>query len=476
MKEGYIKQSDRKKILLLTDDIRVHSGVAQIGRELINNTSGHYNWVQLAGSVKHPEKGEIIDYSKDINEQQGLEDSYVKLYPVDGYGDESILREIIKIEKPDAILLITDPRYFMWLFQMEEEIRSKIPIAYLNIWDDMPAPQYNEEFYDSCDALFGISKQTVAINKIVLGDKANDKIIKYVPHGLDDKKFFPIEEVSEQYTKFKDSITHNTERDFILFFNSRNIRRKSIPDALVAWKLFIDTLTTEEREKCLFVLHTEPSSVHGTDLQSVIEYIFGEDERTVVISNQKLPHEQMNWLYNLADGVILLSSAEGWGLALTEALLTGTPIIANVTGGMQDQMRFVDDEGEWYTNDKDVPSNHNKTYSKHGEWALPVYPKALSLVGSPTTPYIWDSRCSAEDATKRIAQLYNMRPEWRKKIGESGRKWATGDEAGFTAEKMSQTFTEGMEELFSTWTPRENFVFLKDTDYQTRTIKHKLQY
>ena len=143
---------------------------------------------------------------------------------------------------------------------------------------------------------------------------------------------------------------------------------------------------------------------------------------------------------------------------------------------MQDQMRFVDDKGEWYTNNKDVPSNHNKTYSEHGEWALPVYPQALSLVGSPTTPYIWDSRCTAEDATKRIAELYNMRPEWRKKIGESGRKWATGDEAGFTAEKMGQTFTEGMEELFSTWTPRENFVFLKDTDYQTRTIKHKLEY
>ena len=57
MKEGYIKQSDRKKILLLTDDIRVHSGVAQVGREIIFNTAHNYNWCQLAGSVKHPDKG-----------------------------------------------------------------------------------------------------------------------------------------------------------------------------------------------------------------------------------------------------------------------------------------------------------------------------------------------------------------------------------------------------------------------------------
>jgi hypothetical protein len=34
---------------------------------------------------------------------------------------------------------------------------------------------------------------------------------------------------------------------------------------------------------------------------------------------------------------------------LTEAILVGNPIIANVTGGMQDQMRFEDEEGNWFT-------------------------------------------------------------------------------------------------------------------------------
>ena len=184
MKEGYIKPSDRKKILLLTDDIRVHSGVAHIGREMVINTSHHYNWVQIAGAVKHPEAGQRHDLSADTNTKAGIEDSSVILYPTDGYGNPDLVREIIKIEKPDAILLITDPRYFVWLFQIENEIRKEIPIVYLNIWDDYPAPMYNKEFYESCDALFGISKQTVNINRIVLGNKANDRILKYVPHGL----------------------------------------------------------------------------------------------------------------------------------------------------------------------------------------------------------------------------------------------------------------------------------------------------
>ena len=42
-----------------------------------------------------------------------------------------------------------------------------------------------------------------------------------------------------------------------------------------------------------------------------------------------------------------MSSNEGWGLSLTEAMITGTMIIPNVTGGMQDQCRFENEKGEW---------------------------------------------------------------------------------------------------------------------------------
>jgi len=476
MKEGYIKKEDRKKILLLTDDIRVHSGVAQIGREMVLNTCHHYNWVQLAGAVKHPDKGKRMDMSEDTNKKAGISDSSVILYPTDGYGNPDLLRQIIQLEKPDAIFLITDPRYFVWVFQMENEIRKNIPIAYLNIWDDYPAPMYNKEFYESCDALFGISKQTVNINQIVLGEKGNAKIIKYVPHGLDNKNFTPLNSTDPKLQEFKKYLSRGKEYDFILLFNSRNIRRKSIPDTILAWKLFLDTLPKEKAEKCLLVLHTEPSSDHGTDLPAVIEYFFPEDDGNVVISNDKLPTEQMNLLYNAADGVILLSSAEGWGLSLTESLLTGTPFIANVTGGMQDQMRFEDENGDWFTPSSEVPSNHRGTYKTHGKWALPIFPTSRSIVGSPATPYIFDDRCEAEDAAKRISELYNMSKEERKELGKAGLEWATSDEAGFTSEKMSQRIVEGMDELFSTWSPREKFEFLKDTDYEKRSLKHKLVY
>jgi tetratricopeptide (TPR) repeat protein len=106
------------------------------------------------------------------------------------------------MEKPDAIFLITDPRYFTWLFNIENEIRKKMPIIYLNIWDSpFPYPLWNKVFYESCDVLLSISKQTKNINEVVLGDKAKNKIIKYIPHGLNEETYFPI---TPEYTKYKE--------------------------------------------------------------------------------------------------------------------------------------------------------------------------------------------------------------------------------------------------------------------------------
>ena len=476
MIEGYIKKEDRKKILLLTDDIRVHSGVAQVGRETVTNTAHRYNWVQLAGAVKHPEKNQIQDLSEATNKEIGIEDASVVLYPCDGYGDEKLVRLVIEREKPDAILLITDPRYFEWLFNIEDEIRSQIPITYLNIWDDLPAPMYNQDFYDSCDALFGISKQTKNINEMVLGDKAKNKVIKYIPHGLNHKKFYQLEENDKELINFKKQFHNSEGKEFTILFNSRNIRRKSIPDTILAWKLFLDKLPKNQRNKCQMVMHTQPIDQAGTDLPAVIRFLFPKEDHNIIMSHQKLTIEQMNLLYNNADGTILLSSAEGWGLSLTESELTGTPIIANVTGGMQDQMRFVDENDNWYTPTPDVPSNHRKTYTKCGEWALPVFPTNLSLVGSPKTPYIYDDRCSAEDAADQIMNLYKMGDKERKRIGNLGKEWALSEEAGFTAETMAQRISEGFEETFKNFKPKSRFTFTGDNEVNKKVLNHKLIY
>jgi glycosyltransferase involved in cell wall biosynthesis len=476
MKEKFkhLPQNERKKILLICDDIRVHSGVATVARELVLNTCHHFNWVNIAGAIKHPEQGKRLDLSNDTNMNAGISDASVFAYPVDGYGNPDLIRQMIKIEKPDAIMLITDPRYFEWLFAIENEVRKQCPIIYLNIWDDYPAPLYNKSFYESCDALLAISKQTKLINELVLGEKAKKKVIEYVPHGLNEKHFYPIENEKE-IQEVKSRIFEGEEKDFVLFFNSRNIRRKQIPDTMLAFRYFLDSLPKEKAEKCAFVLHTEVISEHGTDLEAVRKILFDEYPNAIYFSTGKLSPQELNQLYNIADAQILLTSNEGWGLSLTEAILAGTPIIANVTGGMQDQMGFIDENGNWFNPTPKLPSNHTGKLRKHGEWAFPVYPTNRSIQGSPKTPYIFDDRCTSEDAADRIKELYHMSSTERKERGLKGREWAI-EEAGLTGEAMGVRAIKAIDQLFSTWTPREKYELINCNEVKEDTIKHELLY
>lgn len=487
----------KKKILLITDDIRVHSGTAQIGRELVINTAYQYDWVQIAGAINHPEKGKKLDLSSEVDKFSRIEGSSVTLYPSDGYGNPDFLRKLIKIEKPDALLLITDPRYFEWVFNMESEIRKQLPIIYLNIWDDMPVPQYNREFYESCDLLLSISKQTKLINKLVLeggeipyrdldtkkfyeGNNQNRKapiLIKYLPHGLNSEIFKPLKGDDSLLNKLQQKIGGGKKYDFTLLFNSRNIRRKAIPDTILAWKLFKESLPTEKQDKVRFILHTDAVDNNGTDLPELISFLFPKKDDNIIISPSKISSEEMNVLYNIADAVILLSSNEGWGLSLTESLLSGTPFIANVTGGMQDQMRFEEkQDNSWFTPSIMLPSNNKATLHTHGEWAFPVFPSNLSLVGSPSTPYIFDDRCSSEDAFRQIMKVYTLSNQKRKEIGVEGREWAVGNEAGFCSKIMSERAISAIEELFNTWKIREKYEIYQDTDFKPRVLNHELVY
>ena len=300
----YLPKDKRKKIVVVCDDIRVHSGIATVAKEIVLHTAHHFNWVNIGGAMKHPDKGKKFDISADVNKMRDIDDASSIIYCVDGYGTEDEILNILAAEKPDALLLITDPRYFMHIFNMEDHIRKHCPIAYLNIWDDYPAPRYNQAFYESCDLLMGISKQTVNINKLVLEDVDNSKrVFKYVPHGLNhegDDSYHPISDDDKEMNEFRKGLFKNQEVDFVLFFNSRNIRRKQIPDTMLAFRTFLDGLPEEKAQKCRFVLHTEISTNHGTDLLKVAEFLFGENyPNAIVFSTAKLPRKSLNFLYNI---------------------------------------------------------------------------------------------------------------------------------------------------------------------------------
>ena len=479
MKEGYIEQAKRKKILLLSDDIRFTSGISTMAKEIVIGTAHRFNWVNLGAAIQHPEAGQRLDVCADTNQHAGITDSSVFIYPNNGYGSPEIIRQLLEVEKPDAIMFFTDPRYWIWLFQMENEVRKKIPMIYLNIWDDLPAPLYNRPYYESCDALMAISKQTKNINDMVLGEKAKDKVIRYVPHGINENVFYPITPDMEEYAKVQEKRKQyfgDNQPEFVLLYNARNIRRKCTSDLIAAYAQFCDKIGKEKAKKCALLLHTQQADENGTDLPAVIDLLCDPSYQRVVFTNGRYSPQEMCVMYNTADAVALVSSNEGWGLSITEGMMCGKPFVATVTGGMQDQMRFEDENGNWLNLTPDFPSNHFGTYKKHGKWAFPVFPSNMSIVGSIPTPYIFDDRADFREIADQIEKIYNLTPEEKTDIAKAAREWVTSDESMQSARWMCKNVISTVEDTFTNWTPRPTHEFIKIEKLPRKKLVHKLVY
>ena len=352
---------------------------------------------------------------------------------------------------------------------MEHELRQEMPIFYYNIWDDWPAPQYNEFFYESCDLIMNISKQTVAIvNDVWTKNPPEDWQVTYLPHGVSTKYFYPITVFDNEYQSVKDMKKQLTtdKVEFIFFYNSRNIRRKMPGDVVLAFKTFCDMLPKEKADKCALVMHTQPVDENGTDLPAVVRAICPEYK--VYFSDKKLDPHQLNYLYNMADVTVNMASNEGFGLGTCEALMAGTPIILNVTGGMQDQCGFrLKDKHVTAEDYNEIKSFHDdRKWKDHpdltwGEWVKPVWPSNRSMVGSPPTPYIFDDRCRFDDVAQAMKYWYDMDSEKRKECGMKGHEFVMSDESMMSSEAMSQNFIDHMDKAFEMWKPKKRYSIYK---------------
>ena len=459
----------KKKILLLSDDLRMSSGIGTMSKEFVLGTAHHYDWIQIGGAIKHPENGKVVDMNESIRNETGVKDANLKIYPVDGYGSPELLRQIMGIENPDAIMHYTDPRFWGWLYEMEHEVRQEMPIFYYNIWDDWPAPQYNENFYECSDLIMNISKQTVAIVKEVSKRKPRtDWDCTYIPHGISEKYFYPISVFDEEYKQVESMKKQLTDDniEFIVFYNNRNIRRKMTGDVIMAFKTFCDTLTEEEKNKCGLLMHTQPIDENGTDLPALIKAMC--PELKIYFSDRKLEPNQLNWLYNMADVTINIASNEGFGLGTCESLMSGTPIIVNITGGLQDQCGFKLKGKHVTAEDYDeIKSFHDdRKWKDHpdltwGEWVKPVWPSNRSLVGSIPTPYIYDDRCRFDDAGQAIKEWHDMDSDERRQCGMKGHEFVNKDDIMMSSKKMCQNFIDHMDKGFEMWKPRKRYSIFK---------------
>lgn len=287
-------------------------------------------------------------------------------------------------------------------------------------------------------------------------------ILNYVPHGINSKTFYPITEsdsVYTEFTKFKDDFYNKYQVKFIVFWNNRNIRRKQPGDVILAFRRFCDKLSDVDRSQCALLLHTDTVDENGTDLFAVQKAIAYNCK--VLFSDARIDDKILNFYYNLADVTLNIASNEGFGLSSAESIMAGTPVINNVTGGLQDHMRFEDDNGECIKFDSKFTTNHNGTFTNCGKWAYPVFPTNISLQGSVMTPYIFDERCSFDDVASGMYYWYCLPKNVRDGFGLAGREWLISEESRMSADNMCANVIKSIDMCLDMFVPASKFKLIK---------------
>jgi len=413
----------KKKILVLSDHPLSPSGVGTQTKYFIETMlkTGRYKFVCLGGAMKHD------NYEPTSVEPYGTD--WV-IYPVDGYGTEEAIRSVLQQEKPDLLWFMTDPRFYGWLWEMENEVRAVCPMVYYHVWDNHPAPMFNGDFYRSTDEVVCISKVTHDIVQKVAPTVSS----RYLPHAVNSDIFKKLKD-PESMQKIADVRKQvlgegKTTQDKTLFFwNNRNARRKQSGTIIWWFKEFLDEVG---HDKATLLMHTDARDPHGQDLPHLIDHL-GINEGQVLLSTQKVAPEELAVFYNVADYTINIADAEGFGLATLESLSCGTPIIVNMTGGLQEQV----------TNGKDW-------------FGWGIQPSSKAIIGSLQVPYIYEDRMNQGEFTDTLKKALNASKKAYKKMSIQGMAHVREN---YSFESFQKNWIETIDEVIEkhgSWDTRKN--------------------
>jgi len=412
-----MKENKKIKVLVLSDHPLSPSGVGTQTKYMIDSClkTKKFQFVCFGGAIKH------ADYTPRKVDPYG-EDWLI--FPVDGYGDHDMIRSAIRSHKPDILWFMTDPRFFGWLWEIENEIRSLMPMVYYHVWDNYPYPKFNKVFYDSTDVIAAISKVTDDIVKTVSPDVESH----YIPHGVPSEIFKPLDE--QETKEFMLEAMPQLENKTVFFWNNRNARRKQSGTLIYWFKEFLDKIG---HDKASLIMHTNPKDGAGQDLAAIINEL-GLVNGEVTFSTHPVDPQVLAKIYNFADCTINISDAEGFGLSTLESLSCGTPIIVNMTGGLQEQ---VTDGKNWF--------------------GVGIEPNSKAIIGSQEVPYIYEDRITKNDFINALLKIYELTREQRKEIGLLGRKHV---EENYNFENYSARWPELLEQIhenYGSWKTRKNY-------------------
>ena len=196
------------------------------------------------------------------------------------------------------------------------------------------------------------------------------------------------------------------------------------------FKEFLDEVG---HDKACLIMHTNPKEQTGPDLE-IVTNTAGLGDGQVLLSPVKYEAERMAMLYNMADCTINIADAEGFGLSTLESLACGTPIIVNMTGGLQEQVTNGD---EWF--------------------GVGIEPASSAVIGTQTVPYIREDRISKQDFLAAMHKIYNMTSNERVEMGDAGTKHVLSNYSFGTYNERWCSLLEDVHKRYGSWETRTGY-------------------
>ena len=161
------------------------------------------------------------------------------------------------------------------------------------------------------------------------------KPIQIIPHGLDTETFKPISKdgLRKKYGIPEDCMVIGTV--------NKNQPRKDIGCTLIAFAKFKSDLESREEnytkgKRAVLYLHTyhnDPSGINIHEVANRLGLVFNKDYFLPIepkYSNAEFTPSDLNEVYNCFDIFVSTTSAEGWGLTITEAMSVGLPLMCGL--------------------------------------------------------------------------------------------------------------------------------------------------
>ncbi|MHA1279969.1 MAG: SEC-C metal-binding domain-containing protein [Candidatus Helarchaeota archaeon] len=215
-------------------------------------------------------------------------------------------------------------------------IKADYPICYTNYGKEQCRQAYKQQ------GVFEKDGQPYVVDPL-----ANMRIIY---HGANLKDFYPIENKQELEAFKVDYFQKKANGKKIITNINRNQPRKDLPRTLMAFSKLL-----EQRNDIFLYLHCQANDAGGNIIEFARNFKnlkIGENwsvpSPKLFESNQGVPIDVLNKIYNISDVIMSTTWGEGWGLSYTEAFATKTILVAPRNTSIPEIIGEIDERGLSY--------------------------------------------------------------------------------------------------------------------------------